>query len=244
MRRLLRRRADVVEPVPFWYHSIDLGDGVVTPGMKSPESMAAHLAALDLPDLSGKSFLDVGAWDGFFSFEAERRGARRVVALDSYEWTGTPPGWEGRRERLPPKRTGFDLAHSRLRSSVECVVGDFMTIDLESLGTFDVVLFSGVLYHLEEPLTALRRLAAVTDELAIVETAAVHTGALEKHAVCEFYEGDELNADETNWWAPNAPALAAMCRAAGFTRVDPLGYPPAATSAPVTRYRLVAHAWR
>lgn len=207
--------------------------------------MVAHLDALRLPDLRGKTFLDVGAWDGFFAFEAERRGARRVVALDAYEWTGTPPGWAGRRHELPPKRRGFDVARAALGSSVECIVGDFTTMDLDGLGTFDVVLFSGVLYHLEDPLGALRRLARVTSELAIVETAAIHAGALDHLALCEFYEGAELNDDETNWWAPNGAALSGMCRAAGFADVELLtaADPPGGSGSPM-RYRLVAHARR
>ena len=234
------RQRRTIDEVPFWYHSIDLGGGLVTPGLKSPESMQAHLSALQLPDLADKTVLDVGAWDGFFSFEAERRGARRVVALDAYEWAGTPPGWEGRREQLPPKWLGFEVAHDLLGSSVECVVADFTTTHPADLGRFDVVIFSGVLYHLQDPLGALRRLARVAREVALVETAAIHAGVLEDRALCEFYEAGELNGDPTNWWAPNGTALAAMCRAAGFGRVELLDYPPAA---PTPQYRLVAHAF-
>ncbi len=61
-----------------WWHSIDLGDGVVTPGYKSPELLETELAALRLPDLAGRSVLDIAAWDGYFSFAAERLGAARV----------------------------------------------------------------------------------------------------------------------------------------------------------------------
>src|SRR5205807_7937958 len=90
---------------------------------------------LSLPDLQGKSVLDIGAWDGFFSFAAERAGAARVVALDHYAWSLdlgaiharlqgvdlptfelTPDVW------LPdvlPGKQGFDLAHRALRSRVE-----------------------------------------------------------------------------------------------------------------------------
>src|SRR2546423_15271821 len=81
----LRIKADSLR----WYHTIDLGQGVVTRGVdNSPE----RLARVHLPsDLSGCSVLDIGAWDGFFSFEAERRHASRVVATDHYAWHGT--GW-------------------------------------------------------------------------------------------------------------------------------------------------------
>src|SRR5687768_11321825 len=70
-----------VNAIP-WYHSIDLGHGVVTPG----DSKTAPLTGDELPDFSGRSVLDIGAWDGYYSFLAERQGASRVVALDHYVW--------------------------------------------------------------------------------------------------------------------------------------------------------------
>src|SRR5215471_8503954 len=91
-----------------WFHTIDLGHGVVTPG---EDDSPAKLRRLKLPqDLSGKTFLDIGAWDGFFSFEAERRGAARVMALDSYVWEGRVPG---------KSKAGFLAARSILNSDVE-----------------------------------------------------------------------------------------------------------------------------
>jgi tRNA (mo5U34)-methyltransferase len=72
----------IAQSVPFWWHSIDLGQGVVTKGYKSIEGLEHELKVLRLPDLSGKTVLDIGAYDGFFSFEAERRGAARTVALE------------------------------------------------------------------------------------------------------------------------------------------------------------------
>lgn len=75
-----------VAAIPFWFHSIDLAMGVVTPGLKSPEQHTRELASLRIPDLRGKTVLDIGAWDGFYSFAAERLGAARVVALDHHVW--------------------------------------------------------------------------------------------------------------------------------------------------------------
>src|SRR3954454_18825307 len=75
-----------VAAIPYWFHSIDLGMGVVTPGFKSSRSHRKELASFRLPDLRGKSVLDIGAWDGFYSFAAERLGAARVVALDHHVW--------------------------------------------------------------------------------------------------------------------------------------------------------------
>src|SRR4051794_31649022 len=70
-----------------WFHSIDLRDGSVTPGNKSPQRLQQETDALNLPvDMSGMRALDIGAWDGYFSFEMERRGAQ-VTALDYWSWS-------------------------------------------------------------------------------------------------------------------------------------------------------------
>jgi tRNA (mo5U34)-methyltransferase len=237
-RSLLQR----VASVPFWWHSIDLGHGVVTPGAKSAEHLEAELESFRFPDLDAKSFLDIGAWDGFYSFEAERRGARPVVAQDHYVWSWSPRP-DLRPQDLPDKKRGFEVAHEALSSNVRVQVGDFMTMDLAALGEYDVVLFAGVLYHLQSPLDALRRLALVTAELAIIETAAVAVGGFEDNALCEFYESDELGGDPTNWWAPTAAALRGLCRAAGFRDVTTFDPAERSTSrGQLERYRLVAHA--
>src|SRR6188472_354162 len=91
----LRAKADALR----WFHSIDLGMGVVTRGVKSPEQHRHELAVLRLPDLAGKSVLDIGAFDGFYSFAAERLGADRVVALDHYVWSADMPGYMQYRDR-------------------------------------------------------------------------------------------------------------------------------------------------
>src|SRR5258708_6671367 len=141
--------------VPFWFHSIDLGQGVVTNGWKTPEILAGEIERLCLPDLRGKSVLDINAWDGFFSFEAERQGATRVVALDHYMWAMdlaehnkywtecqergvTPDPYHTMPYYKPdelPGKIGFDTAHAARNSKVEVVVGDFMEMDLGPLGT-------------------------------------------------------------------------------------------------------------
>ncbi|HEY2733662.1 MAG TPA: hypothetical protein VGI70_06735, partial [Polyangiales bacterium] len=111
-----------------WYHSIELGHGVTTKGQSV---MAEMLTESQLPDFRGRSVLDIGAWDGYYSFLAERRGAARVVALDHYAWgvdfVARTAYWTDCFQRgvLPdqardttdfwradlPGRRGFDLAH-------------------------------------------------------------------------------------------------------------------------------------
>jgi tRNA (mo5U34)-methyltransferase len=264
-----------VEDVTFWFHSIDVGEGVVTPGQKSADVLRGELDSLDLPPLAGKSVLDIGAWDGYFSFAAEERGAARVVALDHYVWQfdlyawtlspeeqqewlrshGVDPGGPPLQpDQLPgvyrpeelPGMEGFTTARSLRDSAVEPVVADFMETDLDALGTFDVVLYLGVLYHIRDPFLALRRLREVTREVAIVETSIMAVPGYEEYALWQFFEGVELDHDPTNWWQPNAAGLEAGLLGAGFSRVErKVGPPPpeqVGGSEP-QQYRAVTHAY-
>lgn len=189
-----------------WYHSIPLGDGVVTPGV---DDTSSRLPKIHIPDdLSGKTVLDVGAWDGFFSFEAERRGASRVLATDSFSWTGE--GWG--------TKDGFELARRALGSRVDDRDLDVLDLSPETVGVFDVVFFLGVLYHMKHPLLALERVFSVTRELLIMSTFVDATWT--RRPAAAFYPRAEANSDPTNWWGPNPGAVVAMLETAGFTRVE------------------------
>jgi tRNA (mo5U34)-methyltransferase len=259
-----------------WYHTIDLGGGIVTPG----QSDTTPLDGDRFPDVKGKTVLDIGAWDGYYSFEAEKRGASRIVALDHYVWCidfgARTEYWNSCKEQgiIPdldrdevdfwhpdaPGKRGFDFAREALNSSVEDVVADFMTIDLESLGSFDVVFYLGVLYHVREPFLALRRLREATREVAVVETVAVAVEHHTEQPLLAFYAGDDLSADYGNWFAPSEKALHNMLRAAGFSRVETKAGPaefeppptpplhqrlrqPPAPRRRLNTYRLVVHAF-
>lgn len=184
-----------------WWHQIELPGGYVTPG---PDRSAEKLATLQLPDLTGKTVLDVGAFDGYFSFAAERLGAARVLAADSFVW------------RRPGGKDGFELARRALGSSVQDIEIDVLDISPESVGRFDVVLFLGVLYHMRHPLLALERMADVTDELLVVETMVDFTFL--RSPAAAFYPW-KMQGDHTNWWGPNRAAVLGMLQSAGFERV-------------------------
>jgi tRNA (mo5U34)-methyltransferase len=176
----------------------------------------------------------------------ERDVAARVVALDHYVWgvdiAAREQYWNECRElgTLPdhgrdltdfwcpdlPGRRGFELAKEALNSSVEPMVADFATVDLDSVGTFDVVLYLGVLYHMKEPLRCLERLRAVTREVAVIETAAICIPSAVGMPLVRFLAGSELNRDFGNWYQPNIEALEALAIAAGFSRTEVIQGPP------------------
>src|SRR5579884_2725092 len=185
-----------------WYHSIELPDGSVIPGLHSADHLRARLARFRLPeDLRGKRVLDIGAWDGWFSFEMERRGAS-VVAVDVIE------------------RDTFRRARELLGSKVEFVVADVFQLSPERMGRFDIVLFLGVLYHVKHPLLALEKVCALSTDIACIESFVTDDGDVSAPPGMEFYETDELVGRIDNWVGPNTSCLMAFCRTAGFAQVD------------------------
>lgn len=187
-----------------WWHSIDLGNGFITPGAIPLAEMQANFAYLQLPeDLTGKRVLDIGCWDGFYSFECERRGAE-VVAVDCW------------------RPDGFFLAHEALRSRVQFHELSVYQLSRAELGKFDIVLFLGVLYHLRHPLLALERVCEMTDDFALIETHVIDNARAANFPVIEFYEWDELGGQYDNWCGPNTVGLLALTRSAGFVRPEVL----------------------
>lgn len=191
-----------------WFHSMNLGQGVVTRGRG--QQAADTLPRIGLPaDLTGKTVLDIGAWDGYFSFEAERRGAKRVLATDSHAWEdGT---------QMTNKR-GFELARRALGSRVEDLNIDAMDLSPDKIGTFDVVLYLGVLYHMRHPMLALEKVFSVTRDLLILET--VVDLVWTRYPALRFYPADELAGDPSNWFGPNPAAVVGMLKVVGFRKVE------------------------
>lgn len=142
-----------------FYHVIDLGDGLETPGYREfvpAQRLVAQI--LHRTSLRGKRVLDVGCRDGLFCFLAERLGASEVVGIDN---------------DLSVAATEFLIPH--FKSQVKMVELNAYDLSPDKLGTFDVVIFAGVLYHLRYPFWALRQIRSVMrdDALLIIETGVV-----------------------------------------------------------------------
>jgi len=184
-----------------WYHSIELPDGGVIEGHQSVEQLRRRLRQFPVPaDLTGKRVLDIGAWDGWFSFEMEKRGAE-VLAVDS------------------TRNTRLTEAKKLLGSRVEYRIADICRLTAKDVGTFDIVLFLGVLYHVKHPLLALENVCGMCRDMACIESF-VTDGDLGAIQSMEFYETTELRGQLDNWVGPNAACLTAFCRTAGFARVN------------------------
>ena len=189
-----------------WYHSFELPDGTSIEGYNKIGWLRTRYGRFPIPaDLAGKRVLDIGAWDGWFSFEAERRGGA-VTSIDCVE--------------VP----NFLEIQRRLASRVDYRIHDFYELPEAALGTFDFVFCLGILYHLKHPLLALEIVCAMTTDTAIVESFVIDPDDWQDHLddvpTMEFYETDELGNQLDNWIGPSVSCLMAMCRAAGFARVE------------------------
>ncbi len=199
-----------------WYHSIELPDGVVTPGIWDHRPLVPHYG---LPEsLQGKRALDVGTADGFWAFEMERRGAA-VVAIDVPRLSATD---------LPPQvrqaiigadldveaGVNFKYAAKALGSQVKRVFSSVYELDRSELGTFDFVHAGDILVHLENPLAALRSIRGVAGGAALFADAI--DPELQGQTVTRYLGGWE----HCTWWIPSLETLAQMILDAGFTSVQ------------------------
>jgi tRNA (mo5U34)-methyltransferase len=185
-----------------WYQRFALAPGVFTPGDRDVGWILDQAGIPD--DLTGRSVLDIGTTNGGVAFEAERRGAGRVVATDIY----------------PPDRFGFDRIAKLLRSRVEFRVLSVYDLSSAFEERFDLIFFLGVLYHLRHPLLALdavRETTAAEGQVFIETEVADHAlGALAPHALVQFFRLDELGGDGSNWFAPSIQALLDWCWSSGL----------------------------
>lgn len=189
-----------------WFHRIDLGGGIITPGA-CPHTAEEATKRFGIPlGLEGKRVLDIGAWDGLFSFEAERRGAT-VIAMDTDQEHGG--NWGGTR--------GFNFVKTHLGSNVEFVSCSVYDLDPASLPTIDIVFFFGVLYHLENPIEALKRVFKITGEYCLIETAYCFHQEGGSRAFWEF--APMRDNDPTNYWYPTLKGLDSMLRFVGFKEI-------------------------
>jgi tRNA (mo5U34)-methyltransferase len=213
----LKARIDALGP---WFHNIEL-NGVWTapdhflgdyPGAKF-RRFAPHLPA----DLSGKTVLDIGCNAGFYAMEMKRRGAERVVGIDSDDRYLA-------QARFAAETLGYDNIEFR----------NLSVYDLGVLGeTFDVVIFMGVLYHLRHPLLALDLIREhVAGDILIFQS--MQRGSFEPMSLEKDYPFEEREIfwdsrfpklhfiereyahDWTNWWVPNRACVEGMLRASGF----------------------------
>ena len=189
-----------------WFHSFTFTEGLTTPGYDPSSKKLDHLMLSDR--LDGYSVLDIGAYDGYFSFHVSQRGAAKVVATDDFVW----------RLANVPARANLAAVRQALNAKVDDVVAPVETLADEIRQTFDITLFLGVLYHAPDMLHYLRNVFAVTKTVCVIETLVDNLDIGEASAA--FYPAGTLNGDDSNNWDPNIAAVVAMCERVGFSHCE------------------------
>ncbi|MGJ5202787.1 TIGR04290 family methyltransferase [Bradyrhizobium sp. HKCCYLR20261] len=215
----IRRRVDALGP---WFHNLDLKGVATAPTHFLGDYPAVKwrgFADIVPDDLTGKSVLDIGCNAGFYAMEMKRRGADRVLGLDTDD------------DYLAQARFAADV------NGLDIEFRKLSTYDVGQLGeTFDLVIFMGVLYHLRHPLLALDLIRdhVVGDQLLFQS---MQRGSPEVDEIARNYDfwttspfdspgyprmhfiEHSYADDPTNWWAPNRACVEAMLRSAGFVIV-------------------------
>jgi tRNA (mo5U34)-methyltransferase len=210
-----------------WYHTIDLGQGVVTPGMVDLRPIAGRVGIPE--DLTGMRCLDVGTYDGFWAFEMERRGAAEVIAmdLDSLDSYDVP---RMRREAVSAKGEewvaglgqqqvgeGIKFAIQAKQSKVRREIQNVYELTPERFGMFDVVFTGYMIVHLRDPQTALENIASVTRGMAILVEPFEPDMEGFNRPMSSFQIGQ---SNVGLWWHHNTDTWKALMASAGFARVE------------------------
>lgn len=218
-----------IRAVEVWYHVMELAPGVVTPG---EYDMRPFLPHFNFPDsLEGKTVIDVGASNGFFSFHLEKLGAKRVMAVDleciedqDYpKWyvdqhRSTVSQEEVGRLNHQELHAGFETARRILGSRVE--KQGFRIYDLAGSleDRFDLAFCCNVLGHLRDPVAGLEAIHGILEDQGMLILASpVDLTADSSYAL---FMGDPA---KVSWWVPSREALLRMCRMAGFSQASWIG---------------------
>ena len=219
---------ELIATHPAWYHVIEVAPGVTTPGFADLRALASRV----LPEsLAGRRCLDVGTFDGFWSFEMERRGADEVVAIDLEKGSDAdwPPNTRDEIEREVAKMgaewgAGFRIAREIMGSNVNRVVLSVYDLAPEHVGgPFDFILCGTLLQHLRDPVGALERIRETLtprgDLLLIESYSAPLTQRYRGRPVAEFRPA--IPKSLFTWWVPNLAALHGWAATAGFHETGP-----------------------
>jgi tRNA (mo5U34)-methyltransferase len=212
------RAQRVLDEVPFWFHTFALNraEGIYTPGAALDHRY--RLPALP-DDFSGLRVLDVGAFDGFYAFVAEDRGADRVLAIDNEQYVHwVRSRWSTELEGAE----GFRAIHRLLDSNVEYRMLDAFDLD-DVAERYDLIYCFGILHRVQNPWGLLRRLRDRLDPggRVLLETHGVPGNDGSEHGVVRVPEvGEVYQGDAYVFWEFTTGSLDRLSRYAGFREME------------------------
>jgi tRNA (mo5U34)-methyltransferase len=201
----------------YHWHTFDFPEYYVRGDDLSPDK----LKFVNIPeDLTGMKVLDIGAWDGYFSFVCEKRGAKEVVAFDSEQHSWNPEGIIVQGKKISQKGMAvFHEAKEYLKSNVIARIGELDQLLEFKDGNFDLVLCLGILYHVKDPYKLIRDLYEITGKKLILETFIDPQINTISAPVMRFFPNSEINNDDGTFWGPNMMCVYEMLRKAGFKNI-------------------------
>jgi len=204
-----------VEAEPYWFQKIEVLPGFYSNGWSNPR--LEKLPYFGLPeDLTGKRVLDIGCAEGFFSFEAEKRGAREVIGIDSF----------------PDSVRRFNIVKEARQSAATAFLMNVYDLEPKRLGTFDLVLFYGVFYHLKHPQYALERIHSVCAGDLLFQTFMLEEPTVKGTPWARYYPHGMMSGkenelfDPTIFWLFNSACCLAMLDAVGFVDSEVISTDP------------------
>lgn len=206
-----------------WYHTIDLGHGIVTPGFFDHRPFIAEYR---LPEsLKGKRVLDVATFDGFWAIELEKRGADEVVSVDLAKVSDIDLAPSVRavmtREELDAELgVGFKIVKDALGSQVKREVISVYDLSPERLGTFDFVFCGDLLIHLQCPVRAVEAISSVTSGIAYFVELYDPSMSMGDYRLANYQGGKT----DRVWWSFSEDMLKQMISDSGFAEVQILNH--------------------
>ena len=215
-----------IDEIPYWYHKIELPHGVTTERCNHPGWAPINAKAYRIPErMDGERVLDVGSWDGYWTWEAAKRGAVYTIAIDDFSDELGPKQIKRTDEwktwLLCQKALGFER-------STQCLSMSVYDIGKLQIEPFDHIFLFGTLYHLKHPTWALEQLRKVCRGAIYIESAILDNiespytkqGMPGGACHCEFYPGKEYGNNETNWNVPTLSCIKAWLEGTGWTDVE------------------------
>ena len=202
----------------YLFQNWEIFPGISTEG---PKPVTAHLDRLQFPArIDGLRVLDIAPWNGFFSFECVRRGAASVTSFGPDD----------------PDKTGFNAVRELLQveDKVKYIQASVYDLTPDVHGTFDIVLFLGLIYHLRHPLLALDRVWEVSEQRMFTDSPIIDTivfdrtiseeqrkeileaGTITNQLPMAYFTKGSETGDPYNWFMPNGKAFRAWVESAGF----------------------------
>lgn len=216
------QKREGIKKFRFWYHKIDLGDGVITPGLDLEPVWDNIRESRQYIDYKNKRVLDIASFDGMWAFEAEKMGASQVVATDCY--FNTYRNFLFCKEALGSEVIPYyNVSPYDLHNRLDVFFQENWDDQKPYERLFDIVQHLGLFYHLRDPLYTLSQSRSVikTGGTLLIETAAI----VNNDSSIMLFNGvppkkQRIYEDLTTWWAPTIPCLKELLQASLFEPVD------------------------